>query len=264
MAQKKRWLDVWIVEANQVYREVPFEVVADWIMQGRLLEDDQLRWSGTADWFRLGSTPAFAAYIPRSEPFPGASEAAAPAAQDEMAAEPYEMEQSFAWKRGTEGEEDDDPDMIPLIDVSLVLLIFFMMISTGIGAETPIKTPYAEWALGIDNPNMIVIGIAKDKETKAPIYSVTVGERQPAEEDKDMQSQDALLARLDVKLAEEKANFEEKSRSEGGNERWPGTDVNVKADEDLASGIVRKLTIELEKRRRSGVVHKYTGVNEKK
>src|SRR5262249_17979296 len=123
MAQKKRFIDVWIVEANQVYREVPFEVVADWIMQGRLLEDDQLRWSGTADWFRLGSTPAFAAYIPRSEPFPGAAQPGAapqPAAADATAPDPTEMEHDFAWKRGHE-EEDDDPDMIPLIDVSLVL-----------------------------------------------------------------------------------------------------------------------------------------------
>ena len=54
MAEKRRFLDVWIVEANTVYREVPFDVVADWVQQGRLLEDDMLRPSGTADWRRLG------------------------------------------------------------------------------------------------------------------------------------------------------------------------------------------------------------------
>ena len=43
MTAPKRFLDVWIIESNTVYREVPFTVVADWIQQGRLLEDDMLR-----------------------------------------------------------------------------------------------------------------------------------------------------------------------------------------------------------------------------
>ena len=50
MAQKRRFFDVWIVETNQVYKEVPYTVVADWVQQGRLLEDDRLKPSGTAEW----------------------------------------------------------------------------------------------------------------------------------------------------------------------------------------------------------------------
>ena len=34
MADQRRFLDVWIVETNTVYQEVPFEVVTDWL--GRL------------------------------------------------------------------------------------------------------------------------------------------------------------------------------------------------------------------------------------
>ena len=49
MAAKRRFLDVWIVESDTVYREVPYNVVVDWVGQGRLVEDDMLRWSGTAD-----------------------------------------------------------------------------------------------------------------------------------------------------------------------------------------------------------------------
>src|SRR5262249_38706271 len=64
---KRRFLDVWIVESDTVYREVPYEVVTDWVQQGRLLDDDMLRWSGQAEWFRLGSMPAFKAYMPRVE-----------------------------------------------------------------------------------------------------------------------------------------------------------------------------------------------------
>jgi biopolymer transport protein ExbD len=66
MADMKKFVDVWIVESNTVYREVPYTVVADWVQQGRLLEDDMLRPSGTSDWFPLGDSPAFKAYLPKA------------------------------------------------------------------------------------------------------------------------------------------------------------------------------------------------------
>src|SRR5690348_9862577 len=103
MAQKRRFLDVWIVESNTVYREVPFTVVADWVQQGRLLADDKLRPSGTAEWFRIGGSPDFAPYLPRHDPFQAEDQA--------EALEPVQLD--FSWKRGHE-EADDDIDMIPL------------------------------------------------------------------------------------------------------------------------------------------------------
>src|SRR5687768_12983785 len=111
MAEKKRFLDIWLVESNTVYKEVPFAVVTDWIQQGRLLEDDMYKPSGTRDWFKFGGQPDFAPYFPRVEPnrTEDQSEALEPVAVD------------FTFKRAGE-EEDDDVDMIPLIDVSLVLL----------------------------------------------------------------------------------------------------------------------------------------------
>src|SRR5437763_11182307 len=114
MAEKQSFLDVWIVESNTVYKEVPFTVVTDWVQQGRLLEDDQVRNAGTKDWKRLGEVPAFAAYLPRAEPMRPQDEA--------EALEPVQFE--FAWKKPPH-DDDEDIDMIPLIDVSLVLLIFF-------------------------------------------------------------------------------------------------------------------------------------------
>src|SRR4051794_41062614 len=104
MAEKRRFLDLWIVESNTVYREVPFTVAVDWVQQGRLLEDDMLRPSGTANWLRLGDTPALAAYLPKSEPMRADDQA--------EAMEPVEID--FTWKRSST-DEDDDPDMIPLI-----------------------------------------------------------------------------------------------------------------------------------------------------
>jgi len=132
MAEKRRFLDVWIVEGNTVYREVPYEVVVDWVQQGRLLEDDMLRWSGQAEWFRLGGTPIFSAYLPKAEPFRADDEA--------EALEPVQGE--FTWRR-REDDDDDEVDMIPLIDVSLVLLIFFMLASTANNAASLFKAPEA-------------------------------------------------------------------------------------------------------------------------
>src|SRR5947209_12420517 len=68
MADKRRFLDVWIIEANTVYKEVPFTVVTDWIQQGRLLEDDMLKPSGTKEWQRIGGAADFAPYLPRALP----------------------------------------------------------------------------------------------------------------------------------------------------------------------------------------------------
>lgn len=68
MAEKQRFLDVWIVEANTVYKEVPYTVVLDWIQQGRLLEEDQVRSSGTKDWHRVADVPGLRPYVPKAEP----------------------------------------------------------------------------------------------------------------------------------------------------------------------------------------------------
>src|SRR5439155_21057143 len=119
MTEKRRFFDVWIIETNQVYKEVPYTVVADWVQQGRLLEDDKLKRSGTAEWFRLGGMPEFAAYLPKADLFRAEDEA--------EALEP--VEGGFRWKPSHD-EEEEDVDMIPLIDVSLLLLVFFIMMTT--------------------------------------------------------------------------------------------------------------------------------------
>ena len=54
------------VQSAAVESELPpFDVVADWIQQGRLLEDDMLRPSGTAEWRRLGDFRLNALHDPK-------------------------------------------------------------------------------------------------------------------------------------------------------------------------------------------------------
>ena len=124
-------LDVWIVESSAVYTEVPFGVVVDWIQQGRLLSDDRVRAHGKNNWHPLAKVAAFAPYLPKSEPFETASVS--------ESLEPVDL--GWKWKRPEE-TEDEDVDMIPLIDISLVLLIFFMMTATVRSSLfSPIDTP---------------------------------------------------------------------------------------------------------------------------
>jgi biopolymer transport protein ExbD len=146
---KTRFLDVWIVELKTVYREVPFAVVTDWLQQGRLLTDDRVRLSGTADWRIVGKIPTLAAFLPKPEP----------GRADDQAEALEPVETGFRWHRRGE-EEDDDVDMIPLIDISLVLLIFFMMTaSVTSGIASPIPTPGAKHQLAAISKDMFFVGI---------------------------------------------------------------------------------------------------------
>src|SRR5438874_20877 len=99
MAVQRQFFDVWLVESDTVYREVPFTVVCDWVQQGRLLDEDQVRSSGTADWKRLADIAAFAAFLPKPEPLRAEDQA--------EALEPVTME--FHRKK-KHVEEDDDAD----------------------------------------------------------------------------------------------------------------------------------------------------------
>jgi biopolymer transport protein ExbD len=240
MSDKRRFLDVWIVETQQVYREVPFSVVADWVQQGRLLEDDRLRPSGTAEWARVADKPEFSAYLPRAEPHRADDEA--------EALEPVSLD-FVATKKRHDGESDD-PDMIPLIDVSLVLLIFFMMTAAGGVGPYVRDVPKIDGGGEVfDKGLWIGIDLVGDGNDRVPIYAVGTGTVLPAKEDRDLRSKDEVLERLDAWLA--RTN--------------DPVDITINAHEAVKSGLVRDLTVELGKKGRRGekISQIYTGVNEK-
>src|SRR5579875_2634814 len=168
MSKERRFFDVWVVDSNTVYREVPFRVVSNWIQQGRLLENDMLRRAGTAEWFPVGGSPDFSPYLPRSEPDRVEDTA--------EALEPVELE--LRWKRPA-ADEDEDVDMIPLIDVSLVLLIFFMLTASTAGLAALVPTPPAEY--GMIDPNtegvQLNIDLQGSGEDRRPVFSLSVGNR---------------------------------------------------------------------------------------
>jgi biopolymer transport protein ExbD len=191
MTEKRRFLDLWVLELNKVYTEVPFATVADWVQQGRLLEDDMIKPSGTAQWYRLGDSADFAPYLPQPEPLrpDDQAEALAPVGLD------------FHWKKPHE-EEDEDVDMIPLIDVSLVLLIFFMMTAATVAAASNfVTTPEAIHGGDANKPQALRVDISQDADGD-PVYAVGRGNAAPAADDSDITDFQVLLGRLKAQLAD--------------------------------------------------------------
>jgi biopolymer transport protein ExbD len=246
MADKQRFLDVWIVEANTVYKEVPYMVVVNWIQEGRLLEDDQVRSAGTKEWKRIADIPGLAVYFPKAEPLRATDQA--------EALEPVQLD--FAWKKAPP-DEDEDVDMIPLIDVSLVLLIFFMITASGGGAANPIQTPKAENA-SIGNTTGIGIGIDFAADGKGVVYSLGRDGKQSADaDDRNIPSVQQMLVRLDEMLP----------KKEGGQRIDPARKipVTINANEAIEDGTVMDLLKELSRpERRDKILSKHTGVREKK
>jgi len=241
MAEKQqRSLDVWIVESNTVYKGVPYTVVVNWIQEGRLLEDDQVRTPSTKEWRRIADIPGLAVYLPKAEPLRATDQA--------EALESVELD--FVYKKPLP-DEDEDVDMIPLIDVSLVLLIFFMITAASGGAAAFIKTPPANIA-SIANTTGIWIGVnleGNEGKNQAVVYSLgEEGRASPDPEDRNIRTKQELLQRLDALLAKKTAKV----------------DVTIQAHEDCEDGLVVDLTIELSKKpRRDKILAKYTGVTEK-
>jgi biopolymer transport protein ExbD len=235
MSAPRRFLDVWIVESNTVYREVPYTVVVDWIQQGRLLEDDMLRPSGTAEWMKIGSTPTFAPYVPKEEPqrVDDQAEAYEPVALD------------FVWHKRHD-DEDDDVDMIPLIDVSLVLLIFFMMTTSGAAASVLIQTPVTQNAEIAEGSGTVWIGIdLNDPQNPIPSYSFGTPKDGTI---KNNLTQEQCLDQLEQYL----------------DKLLEPVELTIHAHEQLKAREVRSLTVKLEGPKfRNKIRHKFTGVREK-
>lgn len=181
MPRPPKALDVWFMAANTVYKAVPYNVVADWTQQGRLAPGDQVRPTGaTTPWVAVGEHELLADYLPRpttAKAVPATAPAsAAPAGEAVELPEP----DALAFRRPA-GAEDDDVDMIPLIDISMVLLVFFIMIRAA-GALAPVDVPEMRWAGQLSaDPEAITITVDKLNEQDV-YYSVRVGQTAPRPE----------------------------------------------------------------------------------
>jgi biopolymer transport protein ExbD len=198
-----RLLDVWLIDLNEVYSAVPFTVIADWLQQGRLLAEDRVRLAGNKKWHTFATVPAFAPYLPKAEPLEAADQA--------EALEPVDL--GLDWKRPHE-DEDEDVDMIPLIDISLVLLIFFMMTATVTsGMLSPIDTPPARHKLDDIIHDSLWLGIEATSQggAKGPWFSLGRERKQSAKQTLDI---DEVTAELAKQLLEESGEVTIRMRAE--------------------------------------------------
>jgi biopolymer transport protein ExbD len=235
MTEQKRFFDVWFVGPNTVYKEVPYHVVTDWVQQARLGADDMLKPSGTANWFRLSNLALFQPYLPQPD-----AQKVGDAAE---ALEPIEMD--FNWRKRAD-DDDDDVDMIPLIDISLVLLIFFMM-TTSVAAISRIAVPAMANGVKLDTQTK-ALRIDVDVIQGLPLYGLGKGTAAPEKENADLSDVTALMLRLEemVKTLAEKP------------------EVRIAAHGELPYSVVEKVMQELDKRRLMGLVGEVSiEVNEK-
>jgi biopolymer transport protein ExbD len=151
MLPTAKFYDVWLIKSNQVIREIPAITIEDWLVERRIISQDKIRPSGTADWYDVGKHPSYPINYGNAE-----------------------LPQSAIFdlpKYSKRNSSDDDVDMIPLIDVSLVLLVYFLMNTSSIGSGSSTKLPVAEFAsvqgvkdqawIEIENSNSFVLGFAE-------------------------------------------------------------------------------------------------------
>ena len=240
MPAPPKTFDVWFVAANTVYKAVPYNVVADWTGQGRLAASDQLRPSGTNEpWKRVDEYAHLRDYAPRTAPTVAVVAGSAPAPEPE--------EQDFdPLPRRHKEVEDDEVDMIPLIDISMVLLVFFIMMQAA-GAISPVDVPDMKYAGKLtDAPNAITINIEKGGG-ETVFYAVRVGELAPRAEHNNLPNPEAALAALDNLL--------------GGADKPP--EVRLACNKALPSERVFEMIPDLKKRQEQGKINSFLAeVNE--
>jgi biopolymer transport protein ExbD len=179
--------DVWLTMANRVYKAVPYEVVSDWLQQGRVGSSDRVRPAGETEWRIIEEYPTLAVYLPQPS---------LPEANDQAEAlQPVDLGIAIRHRRR---EADEDVDMIPLIDISLVLLIFFMMTSTIAVGGSKITVPETQFATLTSDRSMLWVGIDIGLDSQ-PVYSFGEGELPAAAGDEQL-SIDAVIDRIRKKL----------------------------------------------------------------
>ena len=236
MAKSVDAFDVWFLAADQVYRGVPWSVVSGWAEQGRLAGTDRVRAAGsTVAWQRVQDHPRLADFLFGPARHRGESAGDHAAVELDVEARPRARELP-----------DEEVDMIPLIDVSLVLLVFFML-TTVVAAVSPVKVPDMKYAQEIaKEADSITVMIDKLGATEH-VYALRLGDKGPTPDDNNLLTLGELVARLDRQLAGRAAPPE----------------VRVACHADLPRGLVREVTMELHKRQVKGQIRSYTAdVNE--
>jgi biopolymer transport protein ExbD len=235
VAVRQDRLDVWMLAVDTVYTGVPFHVVLEWVSSGRLAGSDRVR-AGQSAWVLVQDHDLLKDYLFQKSsavPVAAVGSEVVPSTANEV------LDLEVGWTKPTE-DDDDDVDMIPLIDISLVLLIFFMMTAT-VASLSPIDVPGLQNA-GELSKDVDAITILIDKRGPDPLFSLRAGDRPPEKEDSQLDTLSDLLIRLDARLS-------------SGVARPP--EVRIACDKTLPRRHVRELAQELDRRKSKGQIAFY-------
>lgn len=239
-------LDVWFVSTEQVYRGVPFQVAAGWVEQGRVSAADKVRPTRSNDpWVTIGEHPLLSDYLPLKY---GGGKPVAAAAATSATTEPLDSPEALGHTKAE--AEDDDVDMIPLIDVSLVLLVFFMMTTAAASNDSLVKLADVEKGAEINREDPLVITVQMDlRESGEAFYALKVGAgRTIKPEDNNLLTLTDVKARLDALLPQFTSPPE----------------LRIACHPKVKNVRVRELVTEIDPYRRKGIITSYRAeVNEK-
>ncbi|NLF72586.1 MAG: biopolymer transporter ExbD [Candidatus Anammoximicrobium sp.] len=176
-------LDVKIVKTGRVYERVPLEKLRRWVAERRVLPDDLVRPVGATRWLRVATAPELASPAVQAPAQP-TSPTRKPAAKPATAATGdlgIPAPAKTRPRRRFRFLEDTTMDMMPMIDVTFQLLIFFMF-ANQLANPNPIEVPEARYGRGImpdgkqailvDDQGRYYLGESTKPENIAPLEQV--------------------------------------------------------------------------------------------
>lgn len=136
----RRAMELKVVALDRVYGPVPMEKLVQLATEGRISPHDLVRAPGTQAWQTVTEVPALAASLPQS--------AMAMAAGQDAAEMDVDAGAGWTLRKGEKEPEDAEMDMAPMIDVTFLLLIFFML-TNSLANPSPMDVPVAVHGRGV-------------------------------------------------------------------------------------------------------------------
>jgi len=197
----RRQMELKVVSLDRVYGPVPMETLVRLAAEGRVAPEDLVRPSGTRQWHRVEDVPVLAAAMPLS---------ATLVAEEEEGAEEFELDEAGgAWTPITKARRHEEAtmEMAPMIDVTFLLLIFFMLTNT-LANPVPIEVPEALHGRGVNMEGRQLILVEKDGSYFLPRILVRKQDAQQGVARDDTPEEASPLA-LDELVAGVRQNAEE-------------------------------------------------------
>ena len=151
----RRAMHLKIVARDQLLGPLPLERLVEMAAAGQISPEDLVRPGGSRAWIRVTEVPELAARLPRPPaPEPPWTEAEDDPAQAREAGDPIRLGRRRR-------HEEAAMEMAPMIDVTFLLLIFFML-TNSMANPTPMDVPKAVHGQGVPMENQLLILVDQD------------------------------------------------------------------------------------------------------